>query len=172
MLSGELTLSTRSRHTAYVLSLSNNNHKQGDEMSDCCSKSCSSTEVRNAHRCPVNGKEYKGVSEKTILHHINTPWHWSGKAQNYYFCDDPECDVVYFGQDDSIIKKSELRTTVGINEMSDDALVCYCFGVTAQEAATDPEAREFVVKETKEHVCECEARNPSGKCCLKDFPKS
>jgi hypothetical protein len=140
-------------------------------MSDCCSNTCSHIETHNTHQCPANGKEYKGVTEKTILHHIKAPWRWSGKQQAYYFCDDPECDVVYFGQDDSDIKKTELRTTVGINEKSDDALVCYCFGVTAQEAITNPEVKAFVVKETKEQVCECEARNPSGKCCLKDFPK-
>mgnify|MGYP001813736208 CR=1 FL=1 len=141
-------------------------------MSDCCSNSCSDIETHNTHQCPVNGKEYKGVSKKTILHQIKTPWLWNSRQQNYYFCDDPECDVVYFGQDDFVIKKSELRMKVGVKEKSDDALVCYCFGVTAQDAATNPEVKAFVMEETKGHVCECEARNPSGKCCLKDFPKS
>ena len=141
-------------------------------MSDCCSNSCSNIETHDKHRCPVNGKEYKGVSEKTILHHINEPWKWDGKQQNYYFCDDPECDVVYFGQDDSVIKKSELRTIVGIKEKSDTFPICYCFGLTASQASTSPEAKAFVVQKTKEHVCECEARNPSGKCCLKDFPNT
>ena len=140
-------------------------------MSDCCSTSCFHNETVITHRCPVNGKEYKGVSEKTILHHIKAPWLWKDNQQKYYFCDDPECDVVYFGQDDSVIEKSELRTTVGIKDKSDQALVCYCFGVTTREAASNPEVKAFVVNETKAHVCECEARNPSGKCCLKDFPK-
>lgn len=141
-------------------------------MSDCCSNFSSTSETHKKHRCPVNGKEYKGVSEKTILHHVNEPWLWKGKCQSYYFCDDPECDVVYFGQDNSIIKKSELRTIVGIKEQSDTFLVCYCFGISASQAATNPEAKAFVVQKTEEHVCECEARNPSGKCCLNDFPKS
>mgnify|MGYP001818654523 CR=1 FL=1 len=139
-------------------------------MSDRCSKSCSSNEVHETHRCPVNGKVYKGVSEKTILHHINEPWQWEDKQQNYYFCDDPECDVVYFGQDNSVIKKSELRTIVGVKEESDAFPICYCFGLSANQAAKNPEAKAFVVQKTKEHVCECEARNPSGRCCLKDFP--
>ena len=140
-------------------------------MSDCCSDSCSSNESLNTYRCPVNGREYRGVSEKTILHHIKSPWLWNGKQQNYYFCDDPECDVVYFGQNDSVVNKSELRTTVGMKEKSDDALVCYCFGVTANQAATNPDIKAFIVEETKGHICECEARNPSGRCCLRDFPK-
>jgi len=93
----------------------------------------------------VNGKEYKEVSEKTILHHIKEPWHWKGKDQRYYFCDDPDCNVVYFGQDDSVIEKSDVRTRVGIKEKSGDALVCYCFGVTIDGAATQSETRTFVI---------------------------
>jgi hypothetical protein len=141
-------------------------------MSDCCSNSCSTSETHNKHQCPVNGKEYKGVSEKTVLHHIKETWHWKGSNQSYFFCDDPECDVVYFGQDDSVIEKSEIRTPVGVKEPSGNALVCYCFGVTVNEATAHPEAKVFVTEKTKGHVCECEARNPSGKCCLKDFPKA
>ena len=52
---------------------------------------------------------------------------------------DPECDVVYFGQDNSIIEKSALRTVVGIKEKSDTFPICYCFGVSANQAATNTE---------------------------------
>ena len=140
-------------------------------MSECCSTPRATKAPAGKHRCPVNGREYRAVSEKTILHHIRSPWNWNSRNQSYYFCEDPECDVVYFGQDESIIEKSDLRTTVGIKETSDDALVCYCFGVTVADLA-NPETRAFVAEKAKGHVCECEARNPSGKCCLKDFPKS
>ena len=30
------------------------------------------------------------------------------------FCDDPNCDVVYFGEDNSVIAKEQIRTVVGI----------------------------------------------------------
>ena len=140
-------------------------------MSDCCSNSRSTKKTRKQHCCPMNGKEYTEVSEKTMMHHIKDPWNWNGKSQSYYFCDDSSCDVVYFGQDDSVIDKSEIRVPVGIKENSGDALVCYCFGVNVNEAATNPDAKKFVIEMTKKQICECEARNPSGKCCLKDFPK-
>jgi len=141
-------------------------------MSDCCSSSCSSTSRPKRHQCPANGKTYSAVSFSTILHHISEPWNWEQKDQAYYFCSDPECEVVYFGEDNSIIEKPALRTTVGIKENSMDSLVCYCFGVTYAEAATRPEVREFVLDKTKDKSCACEIRNPSGRCCLKDFPKS
>jgi len=117
----------------------------------------------------VNGKEYKSVTEKTVLHHIKEPWRQQNKSQSYFFCDDPECDVVYFGQDNTVIEKSAIRTSVGVKEKSKDALICYCFGVTVHEAATHPETKKFVIEKTKGRFCECEARNPSGRCCLKDF---
>ena len=140
-------------------------------MSDCCSKSCSSTEAHNTYRCPVNGKEYKGVSEKTILHHIKAPWLWHNETHDYYFCDDPDCDVVYFGIDDSVILKSQMRTVVGVKEDSDTSLVCYCYGATKADILDEASIRQFVTKQTKSGDCSCETSNPAGCCCLKYFPK-
>lgn len=140
-------------------------------MSECCSPSDNLNRIPRKHRCPVNGKEYTEVSSRTIVHHIKEPWKLENKEQGYYFCDDPECDVVYFGQDDSIIGKQNLRTTVGVKQNTEESLVCYCFGVNRQEAATNSAAKAFVLKNTKNDTCACEIRNPSGRCCLKDFPK-
>jgi hypothetical protein len=141
-------------------------------MSDCCSSPALTHEPPQKYRCPVNGKEYSGVSANTILHHIKAPWQWQSKEQGYYFCDDPHCDVVYFGQDDSIIDRRALRTVVGIKQATPDAAVCYCFGLNKIDAATNAEAKAFVIEQTKKQACACTIRNPSGKCCLKDFPKS
>ncbi len=133
-----------------------------------CGTSIGATQP-NKLKCPVNGRQYAGVSDKTILLHISEPWSWDGKKQAYYFCEDPECEVVYFGEDKSIITKSALRTVIGIKEKSEDALICYCFGVS-KRAAVDSQIKKFVIKNTKDHACACEIRNPSGRCCLKDFP--
>ena len=140
-------------------------------MSDCCSSS-SSNASPGKYRCPVNGQDYRQVPLKTILHHIKDPWLWNGKSQTYYFCDDPECNVVYFGEDNSIINKASLRTSVGVKEKNMKATICYCFGVSLIEASEDKSIKEFVTQQTQDHMCDCEIRNPSGKCCLKDFPKS
>lgn len=141
-------------------------------MSDCCAKPDASDSYPKKHACPSNGKEYGLVSPITIKHHIKSPWLWKEKNQGYYFCSDPDCDVVYFGQDDSILTKQSIRTFIGVKEDSDAAPVCYCFGVTKSEAKNDPRIREFVVEETRQRGCACEYRNPSGKCCLANFPKS
>lgn len=141
-------------------------------MSHCCTSSNSSSNIPKKYSCPINGNLYSSVPATTIMHHINTPWAWHNKNQGYYFCDDPECEVIYFGQDNSIIQKSQLRTTIGVKENSNDSLVCYCYGITVKQAANHSTARDFVIKQTRQHACACEARNPSGKCCLKDFPSA
>ena len=139
-------------------------------MSDCCNQEKSPATWPRRHTCPKNGQLYKEVSEKTILHHLKSPWQWLAKQQGYYYCEDPECDVVYFSGDDSVLTHSELRTRVGIKEESEDAALCYCFGVTVADYAADPELKNYVVAKTREQVCACDIRNPSGRCCLKDFP--
>jgi len=122
-------------------------------------------------RCPVNGKLYGTVGIKTVLHHVRSPWQAELPEQGYYFCDDPGCEVVYFGEDDRVILHSALRSSVWCKDTSPERLLCYCFGVHHGEALADARARAFVARGTKAALCACEIRNPSGRCCLKDFPR-
>ncbi len=133
-------------------------------MSDCCKP------THNKHICPSNGQVYKEVPRSTLMHHIKEPWAFTDSHQKYFFCDDPDCDVVYFAEDNSVIKQADLRTELGIKSQSERALICYCFGVSKHQAINDPSIKDFVVKLTKDKVCACATRNPSGKCCLRDFP--
>ena len=141
-------------------------------MSSCCHSEGINESPSHTHMCPVNGQEYRSVSLKTIFHHIKSPWEGMVKEQGYFFCDDPDCEVVYFGEDDSVINESELRTVVGIKARQPDALTCYCFGVSNLEAQQHPAIRDFIVDKTKAGFCSCDTRNPSGHCCLKDFPET
>jgi hypothetical protein len=141
-------------------------------MSKCCPSVNATDNTHKKYRCPVNGQEYSAVSSRTIFHNIARPWLWQAKDQSYYFCDDPECDIVYFGQDDSVLNISCLRTAVGIKERTKNSTLCYCFGVTFDAVISNPEIKNFIVNRTKAEQCACDIRNPSGRCCLKDFPKS
>lgn len=139
-------------------------------MSDCCTPGdCKSTSP-NKRWCPAGGNECLEVSAKTIAYHIRESWKFENMTSRYFFCTDPECEVVYFGDDGTLFNKSQLRTRIGIKDRADDALVCYCFGVTRANALHDPEIREYVIRKTKNKQCSCDTCNPSGRCCLKDFP--
>jgi len=140
-------------------------------MSECCSSNKEIKQNQKRHVCPKNGDQFLEVPYKTVLHHIKEPWQLALKEQRYYFCDDPNCEVVYFGLDNATVTKSMLRTKLGIKEAADDALICYCFGITKAEAKSNKHAKAFVVEQTKNARCSCESSNPSGRCCLKDFPK-
>lgn len=141
-------------------------------MSECCLSSSGGSAAPKKGRCPVNGLNYFEVSVRTIAHHIKEPWTWTPSAQRYFFCDAPDCDVVYFGDDNSVILKSRLRERIGAKEQMGDALLCHCFGVSRADFERDPATREFVMAQTKKGACSCDLTNPSGRCCLKDFPKS
>jgi len=119
------------------------------------------------HRCPVNGVEYAQVSNRAVFHHTKELWRRDDKGQSYCFCNDPDCDVVYFGLDNSLILKSQVRTKVGLKEKSEDATVCYCYGATKADTQNNPGIRDFVIRKAKAGECSCETSNPSGSCCLK-----
>ncbi len=141
-------------------------------MSDCCSTNTCSASPKKAV-CPVNGQSYHRVERKTLLHHLRKPWQLELPQQAYYFCDSPDCDVVYFGQDQKTFTQADLRTQVGQKSQRDDRTLCYCFDVKQGDLALRlGAARNFVIDQTRDSTCDCEIRNPSGRCCLKDFPKT
>jgi hypothetical protein len=140
-------------------------------MIDCCNSS--DLEIRPKKlACPVNGIRYTGVEAKTILHHVKQPWSLDLKDQGYYFCEDENCDVAYFGEDGSTISKQLLRHLIGAKEKNPESLVCFCFGVSKAVAYSNAAVRDYVVAQTKAGTCSCVTHNPSGRCCLKDFPKN
>ena len=137
----------------------------------CCSSSdCNSVQL-DKNVCPVNGKSYKSIPTRTVTHHVQKPWDLITDGKTFYFCDDPGCDVVYFSNDGSVITTSELRNPVGIKSQSLEATLCYCYGITLGDYQENPSVKGFVIEQTKLGLCSCEVSNPSGKCCLKDFPK-
>lgn len=139
-------------------------------MNDCCSQPASNSNHPRKLACPVNQLEYVQVPVQTLLHHLREPWKYYLKEQAYYFCDAADCEVAYFSTDGLIIKKTELRTPLTKTDKSEDKVICYCFGVTLQDAKANPAIKAFVMQHTKLGNCACETRNPSGHCCLKNFP--
>ena len=61
--------------------------------------------------------------------------------------------MAYFGQDNSVIKTSALRTTVGVKKKLKDSLLCYCLGISFSDAEKKPEIKQFVTEKTKYNEC-------------------
>lgn len=144
-------------------------------MNDCCQPN--STDCSSGHEssprtapCPLDHAVCHQVDYKTVLQHIKSPWLHDMTDQAYYFCSEPDCDAVYFDQKGQVFVTEQLRTPVWQKTNNPDDPVCYCFGVSLKQAANEPALRQFVIEKTRSGLCDCSSRNPSGRCCLKDFP--
>jgi hypothetical protein len=138
-------------------------------MALCCSI-VETSKFKKKQFCPLCGVHSMFVSFKTLLHHLKSPFNQELSGEGaYYFCSSKTCDVVYFGLEDVIYKKADLRGAVGQKMTEPSRRICYCFDVTYEGASK--EIKEFVTAQTKAKNCACEIRNPSGRCCLGDFPK-
>jgi len=107
-----------------------------------------------------------------MLHQIQFPDNQSIPEGDYALCVNRDCATGYFSAS-TIIPKSTLRAF----QAGDEAMLCYCFDIsesTYRSALGDGTAeamKAFVVQQTKEGLCACESRNPSGRCCLASFRK-
>lgn len=138
-------------------------------MKNCCSKqNCSATKG-----CPQCGKISKSVELQTVVHQVKFPDVLSIVEDDYYFCDEQSCALVYFSASNKQIYKQQ----ISVFDSARAAKLCYCFDVDKevyiQALANNSaaEIKQFVVQKTQASLCACEIKNPSGRCCLADFKK-
>jgi CopZ-like zinc binding protein len=148
-------------------------------MSDCCSVNAKTGAAPAVMGCPSNGARSKQVDMLTVrslVRHLplGTP------GTQYYFCETPGCDVVYFPFDlqAPIFRRADLSVRVGAKEATHPIPVCYCFGFTLKDIETEiaetgrSTVGERISAEVKASNCACEVKNPSGKCCLGDIARA
>ncbi len=128
--------------------------------------------------CPVAGKPGRRVPSLTVRSLIREERLREVNEREWYFCDLPECEVVYFAADGLTFLKDDLRVRVGVKECTAPRPVCYCFGHTV-EGIRDEIARtggctvlESIAARVKAKECRCEVMNPKGTCCLGDVKKA
>ena len=148
---------------------------------DCCTKeepaldsNCEADAVNQVvlERCRACGDQGAPVSRKTVLLMLK-PDLEQGLTGIYRFCATRECPTVYFEEHGArVFTTDDLRVIVGVKANSDPIPVCYCFGfdeghfreeITQTGSTTIPDRISNLIREG---LCACEARNPSGVCCL------
>ena len=147
-------------------------------MSDCCSVGDGS-KAPAVMACPVNGARSKQVDMLTVKSLVRQLPLGMPNTQ-YYFCEAPRCDAVYFPLDTQapLFRREDLVVRVGAKEIEDPLLVCYCFGFTRQDIWNEIRStgKSTVAKRITAEVeagrCACEMKNPSGKCCLGDVTRT
>ncbi len=136
-------------------------------MSCAC---CNTTTKKTRMSCPACGQNCFPVSRQTILHQVQSPDNQRITDGDYAYCANRECNVGYFSAFDSIPK-----TSLRAFQSGQSAMLCHCFDISesvyraALDDGTAKAIKAFVVQQTKEGLCACESRNPSGRCCLASF---
>ena len=122
--------------------------------------------------CSACGQRSLQVSRQTMLHQVQFPENQRLSEGGYAFCANRDCSTGYFSPS-AMIPKSQLRAF----QPSQTAMLCHCFDISEavyRTALGDGRAesiKQFVVQQTKQKLCACESRNPSGRCCLANFKK-
>jgi len=136
-------------------------------MSCCCSNTGSK---KGRQDCPECGNPCLSVMHQVMLQQVQFPDNQSIPEGDYAFCANRGCTTGYFSAS-TMISKSILRAF----QAGDEAMLCYCFDISesvyrmALADGTAKAIKDFVVQQTKEGLCACESRNPSGRCCLANF---
>lgn len=134
--------------------------------------SCCETPSSKRQDCPECGKSCLPVKRQTMLHQVAFPDNRKIPEEDFAYCPETACGVGYFSAS-NIIPKLKMRAF----ENNSQSMLCHCFDVSqpvyqaAIESATHEAIKAFVVQQTKSGACACEARNPSGRCCLADFAR-
>lgn len=122
--------------------------------------------------CPVAGKPGKRVSPVTLRNLIRDERLPEVEGREWFYCDLPDCDVVYFAADGRSLLTDALKVRVGVKEKSPPHTVCYCFGHTVESIRKEVERSgqssvvASIAAKVKAGECSCETMNPKGSCCL------
>lgn len=129
--------------------------------------------------CPINGQPARPVGRKTLESLLKPETKATLTMQPYYFCEAPDCDVVYVSAlADHLITKDKLTVRVGLKETEDPVPLCYCFGYDRKAIREDIKAKgitdipQIITARVKAGECRCEETNPSGGCCLGSIHKA
>jgi hypothetical protein len=148
---------------------------------NCCTESdTSSVELHKigAQRgCPSCQWPSQPVTLRTLLLMLKPELFDRVGESQYRFCASPDCSVVYFSRERSFTT-GDLRIRVGLKEKDGLIPLCYCFGFFEQDLRREIEAKgntiipQRITALTKERMCACEEKNPSGGCCLGEVTKT
>jgi hypothetical protein len=88
-----------------------------------------------APTCTVTGASGRRVSETTLTHLLREEVLPRVAGREWFFCPDPDCNVVYFTADGETLSKDALTVRVGLKESGSPRPLCYCFGYDCERAS-------------------------------------
>lgn len=143
-------------------------------MSCCESKGESPLTIEKRDQkmaCPNCAKLGHPVQHRTLYHHVSADHLHRVKQQSHWFCNSAKCEVVYYNECGELLRTHEVREVISSKSERDDFPLCYCFGFNSKHIrnrlqSSSPRASTIIRDLSRAGMCECEIRNPVGKCCL------
>ena len=136
-------------------------------------------ELHDTDRCSSCNGQGRPVSRKTVLLMLKPELLERAMQGNYSFCSERDCSIVYFeAKGSQQFTVDDLRIRVGLKVNDDPIPLCYCFGFNENHIRDEFDRTgstsivEKVSRLIREGLCACEARNPSGVCCLGELNKA
>lgn len=119
------------------------------------------------------------VTRKTVLLMLKSELLNRADQNDYRFCSDPNCSVVYFTENGNpAFMTNDLRVRVGLKEKADPIPLCYCFDFEELDAREEIRQTgtsiipQRIAALIRQKMCACPAKNPSGACCLGEVNKA
>jgi hypothetical protein len=125
-----------------------------------------------APTCTVTGAPGRRVSETTLTHLLREEALPRAAGREWFFCPDPDCDIIYFTADGETLSKDALTVRVGLKERGFPRPLCYCFGYDLEDVEREAAASEesgiaaAITEKCRQGLDRCEETNPQGSCCL------
>lgn len=140
-------------------------------LSDCCTPNeitSSSSFFGVCPSCKSKGKKVGVITLKSLLK--PSALETLNADLNYFFCQTPDCDVVYFTNEKTYLM-SDMKVRVYQKDQSLTVPACYCFDWTREKIHEQLKnvhtlPTEHIRKNIKANRCGCEVNNPQGSCCL------
>jgi len=140
---------------------------------------CMADKLHETDPCSSCKGQGRPVSRKAVLLMVKPELLERAMHGSYSFCSAHDCSIVYFEDKGSQqFTVDDLRIRVGLKVKGDPVPVCYCFGFDEKyirdeiEQTGNTSVPEKVSRLIREGLCACEARNPSGVCCLGELNKT
>jgi hypothetical protein len=148
-------------------------------MGDCCLGKVEDArqEKLKVLECPQCQGLMKPIDRNVLIHQVMAPLNQSIPVEIFFFCSKTNCRAVYFSPSGFVVETTDMRYEISEKLASEERTICYCYGITYRQVVNEIKkdghstSKEFVVEQTKLKNCACDVRNPSGRCCLKEFPK-
>ncbi len=114
------------------------------------------------------------VERITVANHTKESC-WPLGEEQYFHCDNPDCEVVYYTESGSrILKRGDVKTRVTFKEKTSPRPLCYCKQVTEEDVIRAIENGATTFDEVRRATGiggggQCKITNPAGRCCSRNY---